>query len=1329
MQNLSHFGSKSKHDGSNFKITITTFDFLKKTTQMKRIITLTLILIGLTSTYTHAERYYYFDHLKSTDGLPSNTIYCAMQDQSGFMWIGTRDGLCRYDGQSFLRISEISPVHKMNCTALDVTEDISGKIWFCSQNGVGYYDPFTDDAGIMNLPENNRPVKIEADSKGNVWVAARDLFRYDTLRSGRHTYTFGEAKPTMITEDSLGNIWVLTDDGAVYTYDRLKNIFNRQQLDEKIRTIESTQESSLLAGTEDGRVLLINCINMNGLEIFSSDGRREIRCLKEGEYGEFWIGTDKGLFIRRHNHDYNGEAYHDEATPASISADFITSIDKDRDGNIWIGTYYTGLNIWKNKADEMAIYFPNPSENSIKGKIVRSICPDEGGNIWFCTEDGWLNCLEPKEHKVSNYEIIKDLNMHDIVMDGDRMWICSYGNGLFLFDLTGKKVVRHYDLPDKFITTGIKTSSETILIGTRIGLYRHKKETDSFELIPETDGDYIHTLYQDSRDILWIGTYGNGLYCTNKDGKILARHTLDNGLTSKYITSFFEDSRHRMWVTTEGGGVCVTPDEYHIDNLSFDVITREDGLASDITCAAVEDNDGTIWVSTTNGITTISGSDLKITGQFNGGNEVTGYQYSYGAVCYGQNGILYFGNTDGMISLVPSKVNNNESNLPLYITSIEARSASTVKVLKNQGKSVMTSTDLEVKHKDASTIYISFVTPEFTTQNPIYGYRLRKGKKEMLRGITGDNSVSLTGLRAGRYDFSVATVGNPSPEDSRTINLTILPHPMLSRTACVIYLLICLAALSALFYLLELRRKGERARQYAKLVNNKEKEIYNAKINFFTNITHEIRTPLTLIKMPLDKIIASKRYTPESEKDLRTMQANTDRLLSLTNQILDMRKMERNEMKLSFINEDLCAIVHKAIRLFEHMAQEQHITMNISIPENPVMIMCAKDSVLTIISNLLSNAVKYGKDRINIIVGHADEGMTATVRVESNGEIIPDFEKEKIFQIFFQREGAAKEGQGTGLGLPYARNLANMHNGKLYLDSNVQEMNSFVLELPVKQAEEVNIEAPEPAHKPVERENVEYDNSRHTVLIVEDSAEMREYLADDLSEEYNIRTATNGAEALDMIKTEKIDLVISDIMMPIMDGCELCNAIKSDSDLSHIPVILLTAVVGTETRIETLEVGADGYIEKPFPIELLRSNISNLFMNKEISYRQFMNKPLTHYSSVTANKVDQEYMDKVHDFIMKHIAETDLNIENLTSQLGTSKSSLYRKLKANTGLSINEYIRICRLKQAAELLSSQKYKINEVAFMTGFSSPSYFATCFQKQFNITPSEFVKNLGQ
>ena len=304
-----------------------------------------------------------------------------------------------------------------------------------------------------------------------------------------------------------------------------------------------------------------------------------------------------------------------------------------------------------------------------------------------------------------------------------------------------------------------------------------------------------------------------------------------------------------------------------------------------------------------------------------------------------------------------------------------------------------------------------------------------------------------------------------------------------------------------------------------------------------------------------------------------------------------------------------------------------------------------------------------------------------------------------------------------------------MHNGKLYLDCSITDMNSFVLELPVIQQEEVIVDIPAVSHENRNNEMKEYDMSRHTVIIVEDSEQMRNYLAEQLSEDYNVKTAANGADALQIIQTEKIDLIVSDIMMPIMDGCKLCNAIKTDSDLSHIPVILLTAAVGTDMRIETLEVGADGYIEKPFPIELLKSNIANLFKNKEISYRQFINKPLTHYSSVTASKVDQEYMEKLHEFIMKHIAESDLNIETLTMQLGTSKSSLYRKLKANTGLSINEYVRLCRLKQAAELLSSQKYKINEVAFMTGFSSASYFATCFQKQFDLTPSEFVKNLGQ
>ena len=318
--------------------------------------------------------------------------------------------------------------------------------------------------------------------------------------------------------------------------------------------------------------------------------------------------------------------------------------------------------------------------------------------------------------------------------------------------------------------------------------------------------------------------------------------------------------------------------------------------------------------------------------------------------------------------------------------------------------------------------------------------------------------------------------------------------------------------------------------------------------------------------------------------------------------------------------------------------------------------------------------------------------------------------------------------RGTGLGLPFARTLAELHNGELFIDENRKDVNSFVLVIPKKQAEQAVLKE---SGAGTESNDVafEIDNTRHTILVVEDSAEMRYYLGKELSGEYNTLLASNGEEGLKIVQEQKVDLVISDIMMPVMDGCELCNRIKSDVELCHIPVILLTAAVGVETRIETLRMGADGYIEKPFSIDLLKANIANLFKNKEISFKQFTESPLSHYSSVTAGTVDNEFMEKLHSEVMKHLSEQDLNIEALTTILGTSKSTLYRKIKANTGLNINEYIRLCRLKEAAEMLSSQKYRINEVAYLVGFSSPSYFTTSFQKQFNISPSAFVKRIRQ
>ncbi len=1295
-------------------------------------IRLYLILCLFTTAFfiSKAERYYYFDHVTTTDGLHSNTIYCTLQDRNGFMWIGSKDGLSRYDGNSFIKMRDLVKEEGIGGNVFAICEDIEGKIWFSTPDGIHIYNPLTGHLQAIDMVSGTSCFSIQADHKGKVWIITDKLYRFDCSTLEYESYSFEDNMAISVAIDTYDTTWIALTDGSILTYDVRTDSFLPRIFDQKIRNIVAAEDGKLLMTTAGNEVMYIDCVTLSYEVLYKAEKGNSVMCIVERTKGECWIGTQQGLFIRRAGTDYKGQAIHDEATPESISADYITSLSRDKSGNIWAGTYYTGINIWKDRDGEMSLYFTNPSNNSLKGKIVRSICQDDRGHIWLCTEDGWLNRFNPTSQTMKNYKLADDLNLHGLIIDGNRMWVCSYGNGMWLFDLSKERVTRHYDLPNNSVTLGIKTREGEILAGTVMGLFRYDETNDTFVNIESLGRDFVHSLYQDSKGIIWVGTYGNGIKCIDENGTLLSHTTVSHSeghLPSRFITSFYEDSKHRMWVTTEGGGLCHTDPDYDVSSLTFNIMTTEDGLPSDVTCAVAEDQDGIIWASTTNGIVSLSEDNLKVTELINGNNEITGHQFSYGAVCSTRNGVIYFGNTDGMVSLVPSKMKARSSQDKLIITDIVAHDSEHAFSLCEDGKSAMATEYVEVEHKNAASIHISFVSPEFTDRNPLYSYKIARGKDDGFSGTTYNNNVIFTGLRAGKYRFEVSIAGKEDiPECSRTLDINIKPHPMLSKAAFIIYSILGIAFLVGMVIMLELKRRRDKARQLTKLTSRKEKEIYTAKINFFTNITHEIRTPLTLIKMPIDKIISSGAYNSSNEKDLRIIQANTDRLLNLTNQLLDMRKIENNEINISFVQEDICTILNKALMLFEQMAAEQHITINSDIPAAPIYIMCAKDSVFSIISNLLSNAIKYGNGLINVKLETDAEEQNIIIKVESNGEIIPDRDKENIFKLFFQREGAEKGVHGTGLGLPYARTLANMHNGRLYLDDKVKDKNSFVLELPVKQAGEITIEQTQVVS---DAELPEFDSSRHTILIVEDSAEMRRYLAKEVSSVYNVFIAANGADALEILKKEKVDLVVSDIMMPVMDGCELCNKIKSDSDLSHVPVILLTAAVGVATRIETLDSGADGYIEKPFPIELLISNISNIFRNKEISYKQFISKPLTHYNSVTASNVDQNYMDKVHEFIMKHISEPDLNIESLTMQIGTSKSSLYRKLKANTGLSINEYIRLCRLKQAAELLSSQKYKINEVAFMTGFSSPSYFATCFLKQFNITPSEFVKNLGQ
>ena len=1296
---------------------------------MKQLFSAFLFLLTLSSGTLTAAPYYYFEHYTTYEGLPSNTIHCTYQDRYGFVWIGTRDGLCRFDGYDFREFGGDGSARTSDLASMDLGEDEDGLLWFSNSAGIAYFDPASGETTSFGQLGETLCFHLVPDLKGNVWFASNRLFRYDKKEGAFHDYAFQEGSPAYIAIDSYDAVWVVLTDGSLFNYDKRRDRFNMVAFPRRLSIIRQADDGKLLAAATDGEILLIDTVTLDTETILRIEGR-EIRHILERRPGEYWVGTNDGLFVKQMDTGELAEVYHHEQDPNSLSASFITSLDKDKAGNVWVGTYYAGLNVWQDKKGAFSIYYPNPSGSTMVGSVVRSIIADPDGSIWFCTEDGGLNRLNPSDPTRSeNFTIRPNLNMQGLAIDGDDLWIFTFGDGVYRFDRKAKRVRQFYPLAVPGSGCGIRTDDGSILAGSQNGLFRYSRELDTFEFEEAAGRDFIHSLYEDSRDNLWIGTYGNGYYVRDAQGAYTPHIKTDTegGLTADRITSFFEDSRHRIWITTEGGGICYTGPYPALADPQLQSLTRRNGLLSNVTCAVAEDEEGILWVSSTRGITRINAETAQIEDLLFERQQVIGSQFSYGAVLTTRGGMIYMGNTNGLIAFSPAKMKKAVRDYPLYITHIEARNADGVQILHEPGRSALTTEHLRIKSKDASLLEISFAAPDFSIlQQVVYSYRLMRNGHEMLAATLTDNEVNFSGLPPGRYLLEVGIVGSDTPISRKSLRFDILAPPLWSTTAKILYALALLALLAVFLRELNMKRRRDRARHLTKVENQKQKEIYEAKINFFTNITHEIRTPLTLIKMPLDKLIAEKQYTPKAEKDMLTIQANTDRLLNLTNQLLDLRKMEKNEIRPVFLKEDLAGIVRKSCAHFEQMAAEQNITLAVDLPDGPFEVMCVRDSVEKIIGNLLSNGVKYTKDRIDVSLRPSGDGTMALLRVDSNGAVIPIREAEKIFEVFYQ-VGDGDKGKGTGLGLPFARSLAELHGGQLFLDTNRRDCNSFVLELPIHQQTPTIVMEERKAASGQADSSPDYDSSRHTLLIVEDSAEMRSYLARELSDDYNIVTAANGQDAMEKVRQERVDLVVSDVMMPVMDGCQLCNAIKTNMEFSHLPVLLLTAAVGMETRLQTLEVGADGYIEKPFPIELLRANIANLFKNREISYKQFTNSPLTHFNSVNASKIDEEFMEKLHGIVMKHMAEQDLSIETLTGLIGTSKSTLYRKVKANTGLNINEYIRLCRLKQAAEMLSSQKYRINEVAYMVGFSSPSYFATSFQKQFNISPSAFVKNL--
>ena len=758
-------------------------------------------------------------------------------------------------------------------------------------------------------------------------------------------------------------------------------------------------------------------------------------------------------------------------------------------------------------------------------------------------------------------------------------------------------------------------------------------------------------------------------------------------------------------------------------------------MPSDVVYQIVEDKDGLFWLTTNNGLVCFQPTTgaMKV---YTTSNGLLGDQFNYHSSLETEDGTIYLGSIDGFIAFNPKTFSENRSLPSIVITDflLFGKEVYVGEPGSPLEKSITFSDELILQSSQNS---FSFRVTALDFQAPRMSkimYKLDGFDADWLT-IGESPIVTYSNLRYGNYTFKVKVSNSDGVwnENGISLKVHILPPFYLSVWAYFVYALLIIGCSLYVIIYFKRRSNNKHRRQMEKFEQEKEREVYHAKIDFFTNVAHEIRTPLTLIKGPLENIILKKQVDAETREDLNVMKQNTERLLNLTNQLLDFRKTESQGFRLNFAKCNITEVLKETHVRFTSLAKQKGLEFTLQVPEKDFYAHVNQEAFTKIISNLLNNGMKYAESYVHVMleIPETDDDNLFRIRTVNDGVIIPDEMKEEIFKPFvrFNEQEDGKVTTGTGIGLALSRSLAELHQGTLAMETG-EESNIFCLTLPVVQDMTITL-TPE-AEVEIDRvneipaEQAGRKDNRPTVLVVEDNPDMLTFVVRQLSRDYTVLTATNGAEALKVLDGNYVNLVISDVVMPVMDGFELCKTIKSDLNYSHIPVILLTAKTNIQSKIEGMELGADAYIEKPFSVEYLQACASNLIQNREKLRQAFAESPFIAANTMALTKADEEFIKRLNEVIQINYANPEFSMDDMADNLNMSRSNFYRKIKGVLDLSPNEFLRLERLKKAAQLLKEGENRVNEICYMVGFNSPSYFAKCFQKQFGVLPKDFVNS---
>ncbi|WP_244211753.1 hybrid sensor histidine kinase/response regulator transcription factor [Sphingobacterium detergens] len=1314
-----------------------------------RVITLIPILYLLLVWTNLQAQSFYFKNYQPHDGLSNSSVKCITQDTQGFLWLGTRNGLNRFDGNQFkiFRHNASDPTSIGSSSILSILTDSKGVLWVGTTRGTYCYNPVKENF----QPFNRIPIgEVNAihEYAGFIWLlSAGKLYRYNPYTT--EIVPFDQNKNTLvaITSSKKGGLWTTDINSTIERYQVNEGRFvqiavkktNRKAL-ANTKTVYAINDSLLMVGTINSSYLF-DFKNGTLKNLFANHYPKKViqaNCIIQQAESVYWIGTETGIYT----YDiHTGQSQHikkDLLNPFAISDNAVLNFYRDREDNIWFGTFFGGFNQYSNQFDNFKKYLYGFGKSALSGNIVHDIKKDNYGNFWIGTEDGGLNKIDAQTQQIQHFVAngkkgsIAHNNVHGLATIGDELWVGSTTHGLDILDVKTGELKKHYDrigrgpLQSSFAVCIFKSRDNSMFVGTDRALYGYNKHNDNFDLLPIKA--WIQGIYEDEYGILWVNTYGSGVYQYNRGTGEIQHLSSEQGkrntLVNNYVNGLFEDSKKNLWFCTESG-----LSKYRRDGRFTNYLT-ESGLPSNQVFKVLEDDNNSIWISTGGGLVRLDGNIPHMV-IYTSRDGLPADQFNYNSAFKDKDGTLYFGTIKGMVSFNPTKSIKNSFIPPIFISDIQINNES-IPVRENGilKQSISLSKEIQLSYNSSNISFniaaLSFVSPKSNA----YRY-IMEGYDKGWTDITGNQRIYYNKLPPGTYTFRFKGannngIWNPTEKELRIV---VSPPWWLSSWAYFAYFFavstIVLLILRYYFLLI----KANNAQKMDNYERKKEQEVYNLKLEFFTNLAHEIRTPLTLIKMPLEKLIRTQQFTDsETASDLALMEKNTSRLIRLTNQLLDFRKAETNNMSLIFTKTDINSLLSDVFNDLNSLAKEKLLHYDLSLPRVTLTAFVDEEALRKILTNLIHNGIKYADNHVHIkLLPFNSDDIMFNIEFRNDGEIIPFDKREKIFEPFYRLNESDKD-TGTGIGLPLSRSLVELHQGSLSLVYTEEHRNIFLLSLPIFQEQSLDI-------KPFLEENYrteergmytkeEEATEKPVILIVEDNKEILAYLNKELKINYTILRANNGAEALEILDRDNVQLVLTDIMMPIMDGIALCKRIKTDILYSHIPVIFLTAKNALDAKIQGLKIGADAYIEKPFSMEFLMVQLRNILNNRKIIKNYFTNSPSAHLAEINVSAPDKDFISLLNTVIYDNISDIDLNVEELAKLMNMSRPTLYRKIKGLSDLTPNELINISRLKKAAELLTQKEYNITQISTMVGYTVQSNFSRDFHKHYGMPPSTYI-----